>query len=390
MPKIFISAGEISGDYYASKLIDALKKVDPKLTFIGMGGDHMRRSGADVRIDVTGESTVGLLEPLFYLPKLLSAFFKAKALIKRERPDLVITLDYQGFHMALLSSIRKWGIPATYFIAPQEWQWGSEKGGRKVLSNVDQIYAIYEKEASFYASLGGRVSYVGHPMRDLAQGVISKSDLCKKLKVSSEAKILSVFGGSRPQEIKHVFPALLRAAELTRAQFPKSVLVVSVASKKFESEIKKSIEKWGVSNVKLYSGPSKNLIAASDLTFTKSGSITLEHAVLETPCLVAYRFSPLSYWIIKRVFKNKFKRIKYISLPNILTKSAILPEFIQEEATPEHISGLACEILKDQRKYRKIVSELGRVKSLLGDQGVMPRLANKIVRTLSENEVSTK
>ncbi|MSR88973.1 MAG: hypothetical protein EXS67_04900, partial [Candidatus Margulisbacteria bacterium] len=209
MTKILILAGEVSGDLHASKLVEALLARDASLKFLGMGGDKLRALGVDVQVDVTSVSTIGFLEPILFLPRLARAFFKMKKLLKTVRPDVVIAVDYQGFNLALLKVAKKLGIPTVYFVSPQEWQWGTDAGGCGVLAVTDFILAIFRDEALFYERLGGRVNFVGHPLLDYTSGAMSRAEFGRVYQVRESDRIVALFAGSRPQELKLVYPILL-------------------------------------------------------------------------------------------------------------------------------------------------------------------------------------
>ncbi len=379
MAKIMISAGEISGDVHGAKLVQEIKKMDPTHTFFGMGHSRMKNEGVQIMADLSTVSTIGFIEPIRYVPKILFTYFKMKRLMKRHKPDLLIPIDYQGYHMVLIAAAKKLNIPVIYYISPQEWQWGTEKGGRRVVELTDKILSIFKEEEAFYNALGGSAVYIGHPILDLAQSKITKDDFYAKLKIPSGVKIISIFPGSRPQEINYTLPILLGAASLLQQENPELKFVVSIVSQKYESEIKKKTAQSGLKNALFYVDNQYDLIAHTYLSLATSGTITLEHAILGTPCLVNYRFGKFSFWIAKKLLSKKFAKIKYFALPNILLQKQVLPEFLQDACNPQNLASQAMEWLENPARYREVQNELKQVRTKLGDEGVVRRAAKEIV-----------
>ncbi len=380
--KIFISTGEISGDLHASKLVQALKKLNPNLIFYGIGHEKLKAEGVNLIDDLTTASTIGILEPILHLPKIISSLNKAKKFIKEEKPDLVITVDYQGFHLLLLKAIRELNIPAVYYIAPQEWQWGTKKGGQKVVDVTDLILAIYPEEAKFYQELGAKTTYIGHPLLDIVKEDITKEEFYHQLNIPKNKKIISIFPGSRAQELKLTFPILLSAAKELKHKYSDLAVIVSIASPKFAEQIKNTTKKV-LSDAYFYQGNSYNLINSTYFSLSTSGTITLEHALLGTPAIVGYKFGKFSALIIRLFFEKALKeKVKFLALPSIILKEKVLPEFLQEEFTIKNVLASAELLLNDQNEYNLIKANLLKVRQYLGKEGVIDRAGTAIIDLL--------
>jgi len=377
-----ISACELSGDMYGASLVKELKKQNSSLNFVGLGGSRMAEAGVELVADITTSSTIGFLEPLRHIPKIYSAYRKMKRLMKIDQPDLLVIIDAQGFHIPLLAAAKKLNIPTVYYIAPQEWQWGTDAGGRKVLAVVDKILAIFEEEHEFYKRLGGDSIYVGHPILDELNVDLDREALQKKIGVKNPERVLAVFPGSRPQEIKRVAPILIKAAAEIQKKDGVQV-VISVSSSKYEKAIKKIVEENNIQNPILYKGMARELISITDLSLVVSGTITLEHAVLGVPCVVGYKFAPISFRLAKLFFGARLKRIKYISLPNLLMMRPIIPEFLQEEATVANLVFAANNLLEDGVAKENLKKNLVKVKKKLGELGVVKRAALEIINYMN-------
>lgn len=383
MPTVFVSAGEVSADIYGAALVRSLAQSHPELTFVGMGGDAMRAAGVTTVEDLTDVSTIGFVEPIRFMPRILRTLGRLRDYIRHNRPDLVIVLDFQGFHMAFLKTVAALNIPVVYFIAPQEWHWGSESGGQKVVDLTQKIICIFPKEAAFYQKLGADAPFVGHPLLDVVTPKLDVSSVKYQLGVLPDEDILAVFPGSRRQEAVYTAPVLFEAARRLCDDNPKLKLVVSSAILHLSDQIDRLVAKLPSDvSVRVYEGPSSDLIEAAKFSLCSSGTIALEHAILGTPCVVAYRVSNMSYWVAKRVLAKKMDRIRFISLPNMILDRRVVPEFIQDEASPDSIAEIVRQILTDPDKYSSMIEAFGEVRKKLGDSGAIDRAAEEIMKVL--------
>lgn len=382
MKKIFISAGEVSGDVHGARLVKEIKKSDPSIEFTGIGSENMAAAGVKLYADLTGKSTIGFIEPLIHIPGIYLTYLRMKKLIGKDKPDLVIAIDNQGYNMVFLSAVKKLKIPALYYISPQEWQWGTDKGGKAVIRITDKILAIFREEAEFYNRLGGNAVYIGNPILDIARPEMNKDNFKKLYKISEKKKILAVFPGSRMQEIRHSFPVLLASAVNISKSVAGIEIIISVTKPYFLKKIKKLVEKYDESNITLYSGNNYDLISNSDLSLTKSGTITLEHAVLGTPFIAGYRLGKISYMVIKKVMEKKWHKVSFISLPNIYLRRMAYPEFIQDDFNTANVTYEAVRILTDEKRRIELKVASDEVRKLLGGAGVVKRAAAEVLSML--------
>jgi len=382
MPKIMISAGEISGDVHGAKLVAELKKLHPDISFFGMGHTRLKNEGVKIIADLADVSTIGFFEPIRYLPKILRTFMHVKEILLKEKPDALITIDYQGFHLPLCAFAKKHHIPVIYYIAPQEWQWGSEAGGRKVVRATDLILSIFQEEALFYNKLGGNAFYIGHPILDLAQSYKSKETFYHENNIDISKKILAIFPGSRPQELTYTYPVLLQAAQVLCHKYPQFQVVISVASDKFGKRIMDMAQPYALNQPIFYKQNQYDLIAHTYLSLVTSGTVTLEHACFGTPCIANYRFNAFFYGFIKIIFAKQFKRIPFIALPNLLLHKMALPEFRQADCTATNIILAAENLITDEQKYLNLKKEILKVRDIMSSPGVIFRAAQQIISFL--------
>lgn len=386
--KILINAGETSGDRHAAQLVEALLKANPDLEIFGSGGEHLKKTGIPIVEDVTAICSVGFIEPIKHIPRYLKAMKTLKDTIKREKIDCVIAVDMQGFNVHLLKEAKKLGCKTIYYILPQEWQWGTKKGGQKVVNVSDHLVAIFPQEADFYRELNGDVIYEGHPLIDFVHSNLTKSVFYHKHLIDPESKILAVFPGSRQQEMKYVLPNILEAAVQTQDQLDGYRIVISVAAPHVKEAVENEANKYPDKDIIIDEGNSYDLMNHSALSFVSSGTVTLEHAIMHKPCLVAYKLNPLSYKIAVALVGKRWKENmnSLISLPNLIFKKKIIPEFIQNDCNPEKISNTARELLQNKESYRLIKDKLKSINGLLGDEKVLDRIAKELVYRICEKE----
>jgi lipid-A-disaccharide synthase len=383
--KIMVSAGEVSGDVHGSYLVRELKKLRPDIYFFGVGSERLAAEGVDIRFDITKRGTIGILEALPNIFPLFSVFNKVKALMIKERPDLVILIDSQGFNLPLARFCKKNGIKTAYYIAPQEWLWGTPRGEKKVAKAVDLIVAIFEKEYEAYKKAGANVVYFGHPLLDIVKPAMNREEARKKFfgarVTGPESRVITICPGSRTQEIKNLFPVLLRSAELVQKEIADLYFLVPAASK----EIYAMLQQYTL-NIKnctvLMPGSIYDAINASNLAICTSGTINLEASILGVPNIMVYKLSPLTYFIGKHILHID-EKIKYFSMPNILLNKRVVPEFIMREATPERIARSAIAILEDRAKILPMKAGFQELKAKLGGPGVVQRAAGTVLNFIA-------
>ncbi|MGE4169233.1 MAG: lipid-A-disaccharide synthase [Candidatus Margulisiibacteriota bacterium] len=379
--KIFISAIEPSADLHGSHLVKALLRQDPELICYGYGGQHLKATGIAILDDLTDRSTIGFIEPIRHLFRFAIAYFRIKKELQKTRPDLVVVIDAQGFHLPVLKAAKALGLKTAYFITPQEWHWGSDEGGKSVIAVTDLLICIFKQEAEFYSRLGGHVAYVGHPLVDSVVPKLSPEALRNTLNLSPTKPILAIFPGSRKQELALTAPVLLEAASLISRK--KDIQpVISVAALHLEQKIRALAIEARLPFATFYTGDSASLIQAADLSLTTSGTITLEHAILKKLAVVAYKFSPLSYRIAKFVLRKKLEKLRFMALPNMLADAEIFPEFFQDKATASALASTGLALLDDATLRTERQSKLDGLPAQLGDPGVLDRAATALLTTL--------
>ena len=369
--KLAVSAGDHSGDIYGEALLKELQKQHPDIRFIGMGGVGLQRAGLAAIANLVPYSTVGFIEPLKYLFPIFAAYKKMVRLLKKEKPHALLLIDYQGFNMALARAAKKLGIKTIYFIAPQEWLWGTERGARKVAQTIDLIIAIFEKEGEVYKSVGGNVEYFGHPLPELLNDLPSREDFCVKNNVSTQKKIVGIFPGTRKHEIERHLPIILE----TCARLENSVPDVS-----FAMAHPGMVDRYRIPSSIRVTHDSRGLLKAASVAMGKPGTVQMEALFLGTPYIPFYKVSRATYFIGKRLLKI---RLPYYTLVNLLSHKQVVPEFIQDAATP-HALGLAIQNwLTEGSSASGLREDYESLRRKLDRGPVIPLVAKSILRAIA-------
>lgn len=374
--KVMISAGEVSGDTHGTYLVRELKKLDPNLYFFGMGSEKLLAEGVDIKFDITKRGSIGIFEALPNVIPIYLTYLKLVALMKKEKPDLLLLVDSQGINMPLAKAAKKLGIKTVYYIAPQEWLWGTKKGVKKVSRTIDQIVAIFEQEKDVYAKEKANVIYEGHPLIDIVKPTKSTAEVKKEYFGDPNCQMIAICPGSRTQEIRGLFPILLEAGELISRRLPNAKFIVPAASTDMIKEVFGQVgEDFRPLAVV---GHTYDILAASDLALCASGTINLEASILGTPNIMVYKLHPLTYLMGKYVLKIG-EKLKHFSMPNILLDEAAIPELVMEQVNPQKIAEESIEIMRDASRRQKMTASFDKLRGKLGSPGVIKRVASAIL-----------
>jgi lipid-A-disaccharide synthase len=368
--RIYISAGEVSGQQHAARLCRALREHNSGLEFTGMGGDLLAEAGVEIKVDLGGRAVMGLIEVLKHLPFLKKRFDQSLAHILSEKPDAVILVDYPGFHLRLAQAVKR-ANPSQkilYYIAPKAWAW-NEGRVKKIAQSVDRLFCIFPFEEDWFRSRGVDAKFVGNPTNDAVMETPPAPECRWKLSLPENGKIVSLFPGSRQKELERIFPPMLKAAEIMRDEKPDLSFAVAVApgfSRQSLHAVAPIPDDFSV-----IEGRGLELMASSGFVFAKSGTTTLEAALLGIPLAVPYRANPVSAFLALKILL----KIPHVSLPNIIAGKEIVPELLQENCTPEKLAATALPLLEDTECRRKMLADLLELKKLFGTELSAPRAA---------------
>lgn len=387
MARIFISTGEVSGDLQGALLVEALQRqataAGLELEIMALGGDRMARAGATLLGNTIGIGSVGPWEALPFVLPTLKIQRQAKQYLQQHPPDLVVLIDYAGANLPLGNYIHRQmpQLPIVYYISPQMWVWWSnQRDIARLVDMTTQILAIFPEEARYFQAQGARVSWVGHPLVDRVQNAPSRQQARAKLGIAAEELSVALIPASRRQELKYLLPAIFAAAQAIQAKLPQVNFLIPLSLEIYRQPIEQAIQDYGL-RATVLSGQTLEAIAAADLAITKSGTVNLEIALLNVPQVVLYRVSRVTEWLAKNILKFS---VTFISPPNLVANKQIVPELLQEQATPENITQAALELLLNSQRRQQTLADYQQLRSCLGEVGVSDRAAQEILQMIND------
>jgi lipid-A-disaccharide synthase len=365
---ILFSAGEASGDQHAANMFLELKKHQPDLVGIGMGGAKMAQAGIDIRYDSAGIGVIGVVEVLKYYGEIRRALTLMQHIIKTERPDLLVCVDYKEFNFKLARYAKQQGIKVLFYVSPQVWAWreGRVKAYGKV---IDMMAVIFPFETAYYEAENVPVRYVGHPSVDKVHPHHSKTEDLVRFNLDDTKPIVGLLPGSRANEIKRLLPVMLAAALHLQKQFPDCQFVLPQADSISDTLLQPYLQDVPLTVTVVKQQP-YDVIQCCDAVMTSSGTSTLEIALLTVPMVIAYKLSAITYWLGRLLVKTPF-----IGLPNIIAGKAIVREFIQQQATADNLANEIARILTNKIYRATMTENLFAVKQQLGEGGGSKNMA---------------
>lgn len=378
MTKVFISAGEASGDIHAGAITAALKEINKDIEVYGMGGDLLRAAGGEVLFDIKDHSVMGFVEVLKKLPDIFKLKAEFKKLLQERRPDIFVTIDYPDFNMRIAKIAHEMGIPVLSFIPPSAWVW--RKGRAKDVAKItDKVACIFPFEYDVYKEAGAKAEFVGHPLVDIVKPSMSKAEAEKWAGKEKDKKLILLMPGSRLMEIEKALPTLLEAGNLIKNQLTNVQFILPRAGT-IPMELLTDKVKASRLDVKITEGNNYDLFSVADLALATSGTVTLEAALCDLGSIIVYKASPITFFIAKLVVK-----IPNIGLPNIVAGKQILPELLQDDFTPEKVAQKALEFLTSERNAQ-MHEDLKFVRERLGGSGAVKRVAQLIIKTAEDKK----
>jgi len=375
LQSLLIIAGEVSGDLHGSKLISALRKRNKSVEFIGVGGDRMIQSGLKAIYHIRDFSFLGFTEVLSHIPFIRRVKQKLISIVKKEKIQLAVLIDYPGFNLSLAKSLKKLNVKIVYYISPQIWAWGKYRI-HKLERLIDKMLLVLPFEKEFYKNANLDFEYVGHPLieRINEYQFLSRDDFYKKFNLQLNKDILLLMPGSRKHEVELILPAILPASIKLSQKYDLQIVIA------LNENIEKGLfEKFIGKDVKLISSNIYDLIKHSKFGLIKSGTSTLETALIGLPFIVVYKISNLSYLIGRLLIS-----IKNIAIPNIILGKSVVPELIQKDLNTDNVFQTIDSYLFDLNKSQEMATQLNKIKNLLGDKNASEESAKIISEMLNE------
>jgi lipid-A-disaccharide synthase len=369
--RIYIVAGESSGDAHGAVLMREIARLVPGTKFYGAGGPHMQKMAGGQFLDWTQQAVVGLWDVVVKYPYFRERFYQLYREIRKLDPDAVIFVDYPGFNLRLANYLRQrqYRGKLIYYISPQVWAWNRGRIPR-MAAFLDLMICIFPFEKSLYEASGLRTEFVGHPM-------IEELDN-QRTNEPRVPNLVALLPGSRNREIKRIFPVMLEAAKLLRGKDKTIRFEASAASEPAHEFMQKMVAEAGLNDISIGLRDSSQLMQRASVGMVASGTATLEASFYLLPFVLIYKVSWLTY-----VPGRLLIRVDHLGMPNILAGKEIIPEFIQHEAVPVRIAGSVWNLYSDSARRATMVSEMSRVIKLLGGKGAGRRAAEVVVRELN-------
>ncbi len=377
---ILVSAGEASGDLYASLVVDEVRRLYPDVEFFGCTGPHLRQSGVETVVDAASLAVVGLVEVISHIPRIYGEYRKLLRAADERKPDLAILTDSPDFHLRAARRLHRAGVPVVYLVAPQAWAW---RKGRipEMRRTLRRLLCIFPFEEEFFRREGVPASYIGHPLAGLVRPTLSREEFFRKHRLPPARPLVAVLPGSRRGEAARHLPALLDAVDrLYREQAVSFVLPASSTT-----GVRFFQERIGSSPILVIEGESWNAMGHADLALAASGTVTVEAALLGTPMVTFYRVTGLSWAAGKFLVK-----VPFYSMVNLIAGQPLIPELMQNEMTGVAIAREARRLLGDRDARAGMKAGLAEVALRLGNrEAARPAVrAAGIIQEILEGQVA--
>jgi len=376
--RVLISAGEASGDLYASRVVEALRARLPDTEFFGCAGPRMQAAGVRAIVDSRSLAVAGLVEVLPHLPRIWGEYRKLCRAIQTERPHVAVLTDSPDFHLRLAKRLRRQGVPVVYLIAPQAWAWRQGRV-RTMRATIRRLLCIFPFEEEFFRRHGVPATYIGHPLARIVRPSITRAEFFQKFNLPPERPLIALLPGSRHGEVQRHIPGLLDAAR--RITERHAFTFVLALPQGFGVDNTNYWERIRASSIQIIEGNTWDTLAYSELALAASGTVTVEAALLGVPMVTFYRVNALS-WIIGR----RLVRAPFLSMVNLVAGRRVVPELIQGEMTGERIASEAGRLLENQSARSQMRADLAEVaEKLASSRDPMETAADWIEKVFRES-----
>ena len=369
--EILIVAAEASADLHAARAFEELRRMRPDVRAFGVGGPRLRAAGIEALYPAEDLNVMGFAEVLPKVPRILAVLRGLRRAAEARRPAVALLVDSPDFNLRLAKHLKRLGVKVVYYVSPMIWAWRSGRA-RKIAKVVDRMLCILPFEERFYEGTGVSARFVGHPFAERAlPGDAASYRLA--LGLSAGRTIVALLPGSRRSEIDRILPPMLEAAERIRVLHPDVQFVVPVAPTLSEAMLRPALSLHPGLDVRLVAGRADESVGASDAALVKSGTSTLETALMNRPMVVVYKMAWFTYWIARLLV-----HMSHFALVNILAGRTVVPELLQQEASPERMAAEIERLLSDPGARRAQLDGLAEVRRSLGEPGAARRVAEEI------------
>jgi lipid-A-disaccharide synthase len=375
---ICLMTADVSGDQNAAGLATALRARHPSLRLLGVGGLAMREAGVDVRVESTDLSFMGVFDTARVLRQLVRCFRGSLALVRRERPDLVVLVDSEAAAMPMAAWLRRRGIPTVFYFPPQVWLWGRWRLPA-MLPLARRFVCAFRPEAEMYAAAGADAPWTGHPLCDRVHVQEDTDAALRAIGLDPQRPLVVLMPGSRRAEVDRLLPPLLGAAEILAWRDPNLQFAIPAASPGLRAAIERGVAARRLAGrVVVYPQRSYAVLSRAKVVLQCSGTATLEVALLGIPAVIFYRCNPFEHFVASRLLIDA----PFIGMVNILLGEMVQPEFFQHDVDAEHLAAAAWSLLSDDIRRRTIQRKLAELPALLGTPGAFDRAACAVLAAL--------
>ncbi len=367
--RVLIVAGEASGDQHAAHWVREARALDPTLRFVGLGGPRMRAEGVEVLVRAEEVAVVGVFEVLAHLGAIVRAFWRLVAYVRREQPELAVLVDFPDFNLLLARFLKRLDVPIVYYVSPQLWAW--RRGRVRLIARlVRRMLVIFPFEEDFYRSHGVDVRFVGHPLADQPPSRATRDETRSTLGIAADERLITLLPGSRRGEVGRCLPPMLAAAERLTAERPGLRFVLPLAPTLDEGDVAPMLASRRV-KVMVRRDLLREILDAADVGIVTSGTATLDAARAHLPMVIVYRVTHFTYRLAMLLVRG----VENFGMPNIIAGRTIVPELLQDDATPERIAGEVARYLDDDGHAADTRANLAAVDRALGAPGASGRAA---------------
>jgi lipid-A-disaccharide synthase len=352
-PKIFISAGEASGEHYAAQLIPAIRKLVPDAEFFGLGGQRMEALGFRRIVRAEDVAVMGITEIIRHIPHIYGEYRKLKASIAAEHPDAAILIDFPDVNLSLARTLSGLGIPVIYFVSPQLWAWKKYRI-RRVRRYVDRMLVIFPFEESFYRDHGVKATFVGHPLAEVPLPSISRKEFADQYGLDPSKSWVGLLPGSRFKEIRLNLPEMIEAASQLHPSCEFLLPLAPTLTPEHIDQVRAMLPANGPRIILV--DDARTTLYHARASVVASGTATVEAALIGNPFIVVYRVSKVTYSVARRVVK-----VPYVAMVNLIAGREVVPELIQDDFTAANVVSHLQNLLCDEAVRSRIQADLAKV-----------------------------
>jgi lipid-A-disaccharide synthase len=383
LPRIFLSAGEASGEHYGTLLITALRRLEPEADFFGLGGQRMRALGFRAVVRAEDVAVMGITEVVRHMPRIYREYRRLRASIDAEKPDVAVLIDFPDVNLSLARRLKRQGVPVIYFVSPQLWAWKKYRI-RSVQRYVDRMLTIFPFEERFYHDHGVEAEFVGHPLAELDPPQVTRDEFARQAQLDASKPWVGLLPGSRGKEIRLNLPEMVRSAAMLGLDAEFLLPLAPTLTGPQRDHIRALLAELLAAEANppriVVVDEARVVLHHARTSIVASGTATVEAALIGNPFIVVYRISPLSYAVAKRVVD-----VPHVAMVNLIAGKRIVPELIQGDFTANEVVSQLRPLLLNEEARTRMQANLRQVGEMLRtEQSAVGRVAQITCQMLRE------